>query len=74
MFMLSAKDCVVRTGVVVMLDLVDPERVGRWPRHLRRQARFDEAGEPMQHKVALGWSLFWSAPRTSSTPLLCIVE
>ena len=23
------------------------------------------------YKIALGWSLFWSAPRTSSTPLLC---
>ena len=26
----------------VMLDFVDPERAGRWPRRLRRQARFDE--------------------------------
>ena len=27
-----------------VLDLVNPERAGRWPRHLRRLARFDEAG------------------------------
>ncbi|SIO47391.1 Integrase core domain-containing protein [Bradyrhizobium erythrophlei] len=30
--------------VAVVLDFVDPERAGRWPRHLRRQARFDESG------------------------------
>ena len=30
--------------IAVVLDFVDPERAGRWPRHLRRQARFDEAG------------------------------
>jgi hypothetical protein len=23
---------------------VDPQRAGRWPHHLRRLARFDEAG------------------------------
>ena len=30
--------------IAVVLDLVDPERAGRWPGHLRWQARFDEAG------------------------------
>jgi hypothetical protein len=30
--------------VAVMLDFVDPQRAGRWPRRLRRLARFDEAG------------------------------
>jgi hypothetical protein len=30
--------------VAVVLDFVDPERAGRWPRHHRRLARFDEAG------------------------------
>ena len=30
--------------VAVMLDLVNPERAGRWSGRLRRQARFDEAG------------------------------
>jgi hypothetical protein len=28
--------------IAVMLDFVDPERAGRWSRHLRRLARFDE--------------------------------
>jgi hypothetical protein len=27
-----------------MLDLMNPQWAGRWPRRLRRQARFDEAG------------------------------
>jgi hypothetical protein len=31
-------------AAAVVFDLVDPERAGRWPLHLRRQARFDEAG------------------------------
>ena len=31
-------------AVAVMFDLVNPERAGRWPGHLRRQAGFDEAG------------------------------
>jgi hypothetical protein len=37
--------------VAVMLDFVDPCRAGRWPRHLRRLARFDEAGgtPPLDH-------------------------
>ena len=31
--------------------------------------------EPLTgYKIALGWSLFWSAPRTSSTPPWCTVE
>jgi hypothetical protein len=29
--------------VAVVFDFVNPERAGRWPRHLRRLARFDEA-------------------------------
>src|SRR5205814_879248 len=32
--------------VTVMLDFVDPQRAGRWPGHLRRLVRFDEAGGP----------------------------
>ena len=28
--------------IAVMLDFVNPERAGRWSRHLRRQARCDE--------------------------------
>jgi hypothetical protein len=37
--------------VAVMLDFVDPQRAGGWPRHLRRLARFDEAGRtpPLDH-------------------------
>ena len=37
--------------VAVMLDLMNPQRAGRWPRHLRRLARFDEAGgtPPLDH-------------------------
>src|SRR6185436_10823379 len=31
-------------AVAVVLDLVEPERAGRWPLRLRRLARFDEAG------------------------------
>jgi hypothetical protein len=31
-------------AAAVMLDFVNPERAGRWPRGLRRLARFDEAG------------------------------
>ena len=31
--------------VAIVLDLMDPQRAGRWPGHLRRLARFDEAGE-----------------------------
>src|SRR4029077_5935173 len=31
-------------AVAVVLDLVEPERAGRWPRRLRRLARFDETG------------------------------
>jgi hypothetical protein len=27
-----------------MLDFVNPQRAGRWPGHLRRLARLDEAG------------------------------
>jgi hypothetical protein len=30
--------------VAVVLDLVNPERAGRWDGHLRRLARFDEVG------------------------------
>ena len=30
--------------IAVMLDFVDPEPPSRWPRHLRRLARFDKAG------------------------------
>jgi hypothetical protein len=30
--------------VAVVFDFVNPQRAGRWPRHLRQQARFDEAG------------------------------
>jgi hypothetical protein len=30
--------------VAVMLDFVDPRCPGGWPGHLRRLARFDEAG------------------------------
>jgi hypothetical protein len=30
--------------VAVVLDFVDPQRAGRWRGHLRRLARFDEAG------------------------------
>jgi hypothetical protein len=30
--------------ITVVLDFVNPERAGRWPRHLRRLAWFDEAG------------------------------
>jgi hypothetical protein len=30
--------------IAVVLDLVNPERAGRWLGHLRRQARFDETG------------------------------
>jgi hypothetical protein len=34
-----------------VLDFVDPQRAGRWPGHLRRQAWFDEAGgaPPLDH-------------------------
>jgi hypothetical protein len=44
--------------VAVMLDFVNPKRAGRWPRHLRRLARFDEAGgtPPLQdHDRRIGW-------------------
>ena len=35
----------------------------------------DLAAKPLTgYKIALGWSLFWSAPRTSSTPLLFTVQ
>ena len=30
--------------IAVMLDFVDPQRAGRWPRHPRRQARFHKSG------------------------------
>jgi len=30
--------------IAVMLDFVDPQRAGRWPRHPRRLAGCDEAG------------------------------
>jgi len=30
--------------VAVVLDFVNPRWPGRWPRHFRRQARFDKAG------------------------------
>jgi hypothetical protein len=30
--------------VTAVFDLMNPERTGGWPRHLRRLARFDEAG------------------------------
>jgi hypothetical protein len=40
--------------VAVVLDFVDPQGAGRWPRHLRRLARFDEAGgTPHGH----GWRI-----------------
>jgi hypothetical protein len=37
--------------VAVMLDFVNPHWAGRWPRYLRRQAWFDEAGgtPPLDH-------------------------
>jgi hypothetical protein len=36
--------------IAVMFELVDPERAGRWPGHLRRLARFDDAGgTPLDH-------------------------
>jgi hypothetical protein len=44
--------------VAVMLDFVNPQWAGRWPRHLRRLARFDEAGgtPPLQdHDRRIGW-------------------
>ena len=31
-------------AVAVVLDFVDPQRTRGWPRHLRRLARFEEAG------------------------------
>jgi hypothetical protein len=31
-------------SVAIVLDFVDPQWAGRWPCHLRRLARFDEAG------------------------------
>ena len=31
-------------AVAVVLDFVNPQRTGGWPHHLRRLARFDEAG------------------------------
>jgi hypothetical protein len=43
--------------VAVTLDFVNPERTGRWPRHVRQLARFDEAGgtPPLQdHDRRLG--------------------
>jgi hypothetical protein len=38
--------------VAVMLDFVNPQRAGRWPRHLRRQAWFDEAGGTLHDYAA----------------------
>jgi hypothetical protein len=44
--------------IAVMLDFVDPRWAGWWSRHLRRLARFDEAGgtPPLQdHDRRIGW-------------------
>jgi hypothetical protein len=41
--------------VAVKFDFVNPEQAGRWPRSLRRQARFDEAeGTPHDHGRRIG--------------------
>ena len=42
--------------VAVVLDLVNPQRAGRWPRRPRRQAWFDEAGGMAQDHGG-GWSI-----------------
>jgi hypothetical protein len=48
--------------VAVRIDFVNPQRAGRWPRHLRGLARFDEAGgTPQDH----AWY-----PRRPATPQL----
>jgi hypothetical protein len=42
--------------IAVMLDFVDPQRAGRRSSHLRRLARFDEAGgtPPLDHDRRIG--------------------
>ena len=62
--------------IAVVLDFVNLQRPGRWPRYLRRLARFDEAGgmatldrhhdlfhslqRPKSSSLARDWTLWMS--------------
>jgi hypothetical protein len=53
-----------RQAVAVMLDFVDPQRARRRPRHLRRLARFDEAGGMPRYHC---WSNFFGRHKAERT-------
>ena len=59
--------------IAVVLDFMNPQRAGRWPRHLRRQAWLDEAGgTPHGHSRRLGQRRFKTC-RTPNAPRLPLV-
>ena len=61
--------------IAVMLDPINPERAGRWPRRLRRQTRFDEAGgTPNDHRRRMGQRATGSTAPVKAAAYRCAID